>query len=149
MTTWLNNHDEIADESHLPERTVAGSVLRATRLSAALSRKQLATTAGVTEQTIHSFEIGREPLASLPVTQLDSLKDALRSAGAHDQLIADLEPALWCDAVLSAIAEHDDVRCLLADPLAREPAFGELIAWAVSGLAPARYAPFRDGSVNC
>ncbi len=145
MTIWLSTDNDAADDSRLPEGTVAGSVLRAARLSAGLDPGQLAARAGVNEQTIHSWEKGHEPLASLPVTQLDGLKAALRTAGAHEQLIADLDTAAWCDIILSAIAEHDDLACLLADPLAREAAFGELLGWAISGHTPARYTPFRDG----
>lgn len=145
MNTWLNHRDH-ADEAtagaESPQAHVAGTVLRAARLSAGLSSRQLAAAAGVDEQTIIFWERGTEPLASVPVTQIEILKGALRTAGADEQLIADLDAAAWCDVVLGVMAAHDDISCLLADPLARERAFGELLSWAISGNHPARYAPF-------
>lgn len=80
-----------------------------------------------------------EPLAPVPVTQIERLKDALRATRADERLIADLDAAVWCDVVLDVMAAHADVGCLLADPVARERAFGELLSWAISGNMPARY----------
>jgi hypothetical protein len=42
--------------------------------------------------------------------------------------------------VASAIAENYELRCLLADPLAARPMFGELLGWAISGHAPVSFA---------
>lgn len=68
------------------------------------------------------------------------MKTALRQAGTRPDLIADLGAAAWCDRAVDAIARRGDAGCLLADPLARGPAFAGLLAWAVAGRMPARYA---------
>lgn len=143
MNTWLSSRDhtnEATSEEQPSWAHVAGTVLRAARLSAGLSTARLAADAGIDEQTILSWERGTEPLASTPVTQVETLTEALRIAGADEQLIADLDAAAWCDVVLDVMAAHADVSCLLADPLAREQTFGELLSWVISGNMPARYA---------
>lgn len=99
-----------------------------------------AAAAGVDEQTILFWEGGTKPLAFVSLSQIETLKDALRAAGADEELITDLDVAAWRDVVLDAMTAHADVSCLLADPLARERAFGELLSWAISGGVPARYA---------
>lgn len=143
MNTRLSNHDHTDDPTSHEQPSwarVAGTVLRGARLSAGVSSPQLAAAVGVDEQTILFWERGTEPLTSVPFTQIEILKDALRAAKADEQLIADLDAATWCDVVLDAMAAHADVRCLLADPLAGEKAFVELLSWAISGNMPARYA---------
>lgn len=80
MPTPLNTQNEETDDTHLPQRNVAGAVLRATRLSAGLRPEQLAAAAGVNEQTTISWESGREPLDSVPVTQVGVLKDSAGSS---------------------------------------------------------------------
>lgn len=120
--------------------SVAGAVLRAARLSADVSSAHLAAAAGIDEQTILFWESGTKPLAAVSLTQIETLKDALQAARADEQVITDLDAAAWCDVVLEAMTAHADVSCLLADPLARERAFGELLSWAISGNTPTRYA---------
>lgn len=147
MNTSMSNPDHANDAAGDEQRSwasVAGAVLRAARLSAGLTGGQLAAAAGVDEHTILYWEKGTEPLASVVVTQVETLKDALRTARAGEQLIADLDASIWCDVVLGAMAAHPDISLLLADPLARDPAFGELLGWAVSGNVPARYARFAS-----
>lgn len=118
---------------------VAAAVLWSARRSAGLTSEQLAETAGVDKTDILSWERGTEPLASMPVTHLDRLKEALRTAGARPELVADLDAACWCDLVVEAIVRHEDISCLLADPLARDAAFKDLLAWVVADAMPARY----------
>ena len=125
---------------------VAGTVLRAARLSAGLNRTQLAEASGIAEQTIASWENGTEPLACVPVPVLENVKEALRAAGAQDQLIADLDPAQWCDVVLATLAGSADASCLLSDPLAGVPAFAELLGWVFNGKVPARYRRFAPAA---
>ena len=149
MNTWLSHHDHTsgATSDRQPPAKAAGTVLRAARLSASVSSAQLAAAAGVDEQTILRWERGTEPLASVVITQIERLKDALRTARADEQLIADLDAATWCDVVLGVMAAHTDISCLLADPLAREQAFGELLSWAISGVMPARYAQLASDAL--
>ena len=125
-----------------PTGVVAGAVLRAARLSASLSEEQLVSGAGVSEATIRSWEDGSEALASVPVPQVDQLMAALRAADADPRLVADLDAAAWCDLIILALVDSEDASCLLADPLAREEAFGELLAWAIAGNVPVRYRPY-------
>ncbi|HUZ55612.1 MAG TPA: hypothetical protein VMU94_24165 [Streptosporangiaceae bacterium] len=103
-----------------------------------LSASELAAAVSLTDTLIHSWEIGAEPLASVPVPQIDRLKSALRTAGAEARLVDDLDPAAWCDLVLEAMLAREDASCLLADPLASDPAFSELLTWAITGNPPAR-----------
>jgi transcriptional regulator with XRE-family HTH domain len=149
MSTLPIDHDlpqPAKADDHPPAPDVAGTVLRAARLSAGLSRSQLAEATGLAEQTILAWENGTEPLASVPLPRLEQVKDAMRLAGAQDQLIADLDPAQWCDVVLATLAASEDARCLLADPLAGVPAFAELLGWVFHGKIPARYRRFAPAA---
>lgn len=130
------NGVELKDHNGL----VAAAVLWTARQSAGLTSRLLAETAYVNEADILTWEKGTEPLASVPVAHVDRLKKALRTAGACPELVADLDAACWCDVVIEAIIRHDDVSCLLADPLANDSAFKDLFAWAVAGVVPSRYA---------
>jgi hypothetical protein len=49
---------------------------------------------------------------------------------------------MWADVVLTALADGEDVTCLLADPLAAEPGFADLVGWACAGKTPPRYRRF-------
>lgn len=121
------------------KRLIAHMVLRTARFSAGLTCEQLAERLGVDETTVLSWEKGTMPLASLQVAEFDRLKETLLAAGAHCELVADLEAACWCDVVIEAIVQHEDIACLLADPLACNPVFKDLLAWAVAGVVPLRY----------
>jgi len=121
---------------------VAGTVLRAARWSAVLSTAHLAVAVGVIEPVVLSWEAGTSPLTSVPMPQIQQLEDTLRAAGAEHQLVADLAVAIWCDLVIQAIADGQDTSCLLADPLASEDTFAELLAWCIADERPARYQPF-------
>jgi transcriptional regulator with XRE-family HTH domain len=127
-----------------PPGIVAGAVLRSARRSAGLSAPLLASTIDVDETTITSWEAGSEPLASVSSPVIERLGAALRRMGAQPALVADLLIAAWCDLVLGAIDEGDDASCLLADPLARDSAFSELLAWAMTGQPPARHRPYAS-----
>ena len=122
---------------------VAAAVLRATRLSASIDEASLAAAAQVTERTVWAWERGSAPLASIPAPTLDKLQAALSDAGADPTLVADFSAAAWCDLVILAVTQNADTSCLVADPLASETAFGELLAWALAGQIPARYRALR------
>lgn len=124
--------------------SVAGAVLRASRLSAGASRAVLAARADVTEQAIQSWEDGSTPLASVPFPQVETLIAALTATGADPAIVADLHAAAWCDLVILAFAALEDTACLLADPMTREVAFGELLAWHMVDRVPARYQPYAS-----
>lgn len=121
---------------------VSGAALRGARLSAGTGQAELASVLGVTESTIGSWERGSAPLASVPFPDLERLKAVLLEAGAGPRLVADIEVAAWCDLVIDAIAHGEDTSCLMADPLAREAAFSELLAWSLAGVIPARHRPY-------
>jgi transcriptional regulator with XRE-family HTH domain len=127
-----------------PQGLIAGAVLRAARQSAGLSPSELAAAVDVSDTRILSWETGAEPLAAVPVPLTGRLKSALRTAGAKARLVDDLDPAAWCDLFFEAISAGEDVTCLLADPLASEPAFTDLFTWVTTGQPPARYAPYAD-----
>jgi transcriptional regulator with XRE-family HTH domain len=124
--------------------TVAGIVLRCARLSAGISRVELAVTTGVSAEKLRSWEEGSSLLASVPLPRIAALATSLRQGGASARLVADLEAALWCDLVLLAVAHHEDTTCLMADPITREAAFGELLAWCMAGHVPERFQPYAD-----
>jgi transcriptional regulator with XRE-family HTH domain len=127
-----------------PPGIVAGAVLRSARRSAGLSAALLAAAIDADETTITLWEGGSEPLASVSNPVIERLAVTLRRMGAQPVLVADLFVAAWCDLVLGAIDEGDDARCLLADPLARDNAFSELLAWAMTGQPPARHRPYAS-----
>lgn len=123
---------------------VAGAVLRAARMSAGASESVLASAAGVTERAIRGWEDGSQALASERYWRVGELERALGVVGSDERLVADLAPAAWCDLLLVALIHggESDVASLLADPLAREAAFGELFAWSIAGWVPARFRPY-------
>ena len=123
---------------------VAGAVLRSARLSADLSQEDLAAMTGVSEETVRAWEEGSSPLASVPLPEVATLEASLRANGADPNLIMDLGVAAWCDLVILAVADHEDTACLMADPIAVDPAFAELIAWCLTGHVPERHQPYAE-----
>lgn len=118
---------------------VAGTVLWSARLSACVTETALAAVFNVSVTAVRDWQAGSSPLADLPQPQLAALRTALHDIGADQRIVADLDTAMWCDLVIGAIADNDDIRCLLADPIASEKAFAELLAWALAGTVPDRY----------
>jgi transcriptional regulator with XRE-family HTH domain len=118
---------------------VAGAVLQAARLSANLTKNGLAAATGVTRNTIRSWENGSSPLASVPAPDVQRLETALGDYGASQHLVADLTAAAWCDLIITATNDDEDISCLLADPITGEHAFRELLTWSLTGHTPARY----------
>jgi transcriptional regulator with XRE-family HTH domain len=124
-----------------PPGIVAGTVLRAARLSAHLTQAQFAEVTGVDEANVAAWEDGHEPLAGVPYPVFGRIESVL-AVSAEPGLAADLTVAVWCDLVVTAIAGGQDITCLMADPTAAEPAFGELLTWSAGGQRPARYRPY-------
>jgi DNA-binding XRE family transcriptional regulator len=122
--------------------SVAGAVLRSARRSARVSQARLATTCGVSAKTIQAWEDGITPLASVPMPTIEAVIAALHDAGACRLLTADLIVAAWCDLLIAAIADSEDVACLLAEPITTEAAFRELMAWCLEGHVPPRHRPY-------
>lgn len=118
---------------------VAGAVLRAARLSANVTKSALAAAAGVTRNTMRSWENGSAPLAAVPAPDIQRLETALGAYGADQHLVSDLGAAVWCDLIVCAIADDEDASCLLADPITGERGFRELLSWSLTGQIPARY----------
>jgi len=123
---------------------VAGAVLRAARLSAGLGVAQLAAAADTDEVTVRAWEDGSKSLAVAPYSQVEQLKTALLAEGSDPRLVADLDAAAWCDLVVGALASASNVTFLLADPVACEDGFRELLAWSLAGTVPSRYGPYAD-----
>jgi hypothetical protein len=123
---------------------VAGTVLRCARLSARVSPAELAAAMDIGEEVVRAWEEGSTPLALVPLPRVTALEASLRQAGASARLVADIAAASWCDLVFVAIAGHEDVTSMMADPITRETAFGELLAWCVAGCVPERYKPYAD-----
>jgi transcriptional regulator with XRE-family HTH domain len=121
---------------------IAGAVLRSARLSAGASEAQLAASIGVSENTLSSWEAGTQPLASAPAPVIARVEAALTADGAEPALVADLTVAAWCDLVILAIGDAQDLNCLLVDSLATRASFRELLAWSVADEPPARYRPY-------
>jgi transcriptional regulator with XRE-family HTH domain len=125
-----------------PAGIVAGPVLRAGRLSACLTQAELGEATGIETNTIAAWEDGIQSLADVPYPVFEQLETALTAAGAEPRLVSDLAPAVWCDLVVTAIADGQDAKCLMADPTAAEEAFAELLTWSAAGQRPARYRPY-------
>jgi transcriptional regulator with XRE-family HTH domain len=122
--------------------TVAGAVLRAARLSAGMSEAELAIAANLPLKAIRDWEEGSSLLAAVPLPQVERLQAALRKAGAKPSLLADFAAAAWCDLVVVAMINDEDTTCLMADPLSRDIAFGELLLWSLAGHIPPRYQSY-------
>ncbi len=118
---------------------IAGAVLQAARLSADVTKNTLAAAAGVTRNTIRAWENGSSPLSAVPAPDIQRLETALGNCGADQHLVTDLAAAVWCDLIMTAMDEDEDISCLLADPITGEQAFRELLSWALTGQIPARY----------
>ena len=125
--------------------SVAGAVLYSARRSARASQTTLAAACGVTANTIRAWEDGSSPLTSVSMPQIKVLIAALHDAGACRLLTADLTVAAWCDLIIAAVANSEDVTSLLADPTTTDEAFGQLMAWCLKGHIPRRYRPYADG----
>jgi transcriptional regulator with XRE-family HTH domain len=123
---------------------VAGAVLRSARMSAGLSREDLAEVLGASVETIRAWEDGSSPLASVPLPHVEMLEASLRASGTDPDLVMDLGVAAWCDLVILAVAQREDTTCLMADPIAVDPAFAELIAWCLTGHVPERHQPYVE-----
>ena len=122
--------------------TVAGAVLRASRRSARASTTTLATSASVPKNTITAWENGSSPLASQLMPTLQGLTAALAALGADPHLTGDLDAAIWCDLIFTAIGQHEDIICLLAEPITNDRRFRDLLSWTLGGQIPARYARY-------
>ena len=123
---------------------VAGMVLRAARLSAQVTEESLARASGVSQDTIRAWEEGSAPLAAVPLPDIEHLQAALREAGANPHVVADFAAAAWCDLYIGALADDEDTTCLMADPISRDVAFGELMLWTLGGHIPPRYQPYAE-----
>jgi hypothetical protein len=117
-------------------------VLRAARTSAGVTETCLAAAAGADEDEVRCWENGTRPLSAIPLPRFERLEAILVSLGGQPPLAADLAAAAWCDLIIQAISHAEDVTCLLADPITTENGFHDLLAWALTGHAPARYRPY-------
>lgn len=122
--------------------SVAGAVMRSARRSARASRARIAAASGVPENTIRAWETGSSPLASAPMPRVDAVIAALHDAGACRLLTADIVVAAWCDLVIATVVASEDATTLLADPLAAEKPFRELMTWCLDGRVPSRHRPY-------
>jgi transcriptional regulator with XRE-family HTH domain len=123
---------------------VAGAVLHSARLSAGLNQENLAAMTDVSEETIQAWEEGSSPLASVPLPRVSTLEASLRASGADPNLVVDLGVAAWCDLVILSVAQREDTTCLMADPIAADPVFAELLAWCLTGQVPERHQPYAE-----
>ena len=130
-----------ANRGFLPG-VVAGAVLRAARLSAGMTEARLAMAANLPLNDVRGWEEGSSLLAAVPLSEIERLQAALREAGAEPRLVADFAAAAWCDLVVVAMINDEDTTCLMADPLSRDVAFGELLLWSLAGHIPPRYQPY-------
>ena len=130
-----------ANRGFLPG-VVAGAVLRAARLSAGMTEARLAMAANLPLNDVRGWEEGSSLLAAVPLSEIERLQAALREAGAEPRLVADFAAAAWCDLVVVAMINDEDTTCLMADPLSRDVAFGELLLWSLADHIPPRYQPY-------
>jgi hypothetical protein len=111
-----------------------------------MSQARLAIAANLPLKAIRDWEEGSSLLATVPLPEIERLQAALRQAGAEPRLVADFAAAAWCDLVVLAVINGEDTTCLMADPLSRDVAFGELLLWSLVGHTPSRYKSYTKSS---
>jgi hypothetical protein len=75
---------------------------------------------------------------------MEALIAALHNADACRLLTADLIVAAWCDLIIAAVGNSEDITSLLADPITAGETFGQLMAWCLEGHIPPRYRRYAD-----
>jgi hypothetical protein len=111
-----------------------------------MTEARLAIAADLPLKAIREWEEGSSLLATVPLSEIERLQAALRKAGAESRLVADFAAAAWCDLVVIAMINDENTTCLMADPLSRDAAFGELLLWSLAGHIPLRYKSYANSS---
>ncbi|HMH91700.1 MAG TPA: helix-turn-helix transcriptional regulator, partial [Streptosporangiaceae bacterium] len=109
---------------------ISGALLQAARRTAGLTQEQLAEGLGADVATVKGWETGRRPLCNVQAGRLVRVRRYLRAAGAHPELLAQLDTAIDADA-FAAQAIAGDCSQLGAEVTTR--AWHALIGWAVRG----------------
>ena len=124
------------------EGVIAGAVLQAARRTASLTQEDLAEASGVAVDTVKRWENGQRPLGRVKSADLARLQRQLRQLGARPALLASMLAAVDADE-FTARAVSGDCSLLATEVTTRQ--WSALIAWAVTGRAPAEARDVAPG----
>jgi transcriptional regulator with XRE-family HTH domain len=134
-----------------PPGVIGGTVIKAARRSAGLTRRQLARTLAVSLRTVHDWENGTCPLFGVSYHQLCSLAAAFDQAGAKVRCdVGDLVLASQCDLlVMGMLREFEDYAEVppVDEDGAEAKVARSLLRWALSGILPERYRPWAPAGL--
>jgi transcriptional regulator with XRE-family HTH domain len=127
-----------------PPGVIGGAIIKAARRSVGLSRQDLASMLAVRPRTVHTWENGARPLFSLRYDRLCQIVDALRESGALvGQEEGELVLASQCDLLITGILHgFEDYAEVPPIEDAQGEAARDLLRWAMTGTAPARYRAY-------
>ena len=123
---------------------IGGAVLKAARLSARLSRCELARTLGVGLTTIYAWETGSVPLYCVPYCVLLSLSQVLGRARARGASLTELLIASQCDLLIAATLDGTENYAEVPplDPDTDCQNARNVLRWALTGAVPEPYCPY-------
>jgi transcriptional regulator with XRE-family HTH domain len=129
-----------------PPGVIGGVVIQASRLSANLTRRQLARTLAVTPSTVRNWENGTVSLFAVPYTQICQLADALDQPGTRTvPLLTELLVASQCDLLITRMRDgtEDYAEPPPIDEDTSEGAIArDLLRWALAGVIPGHHEGF-------
>jgi transcriptional regulator with XRE-family HTH domain len=118
---------------------IAGYVLKLARESINHTQVELAQQLGIDPHTLHSWEIGRRPLAATHVRDLMRLRSRLFGLGVDPTLVDSLNPALEADYILSQVLAEPAQTDVDNHPLCSwllPHTVSEMLAWPLTGAVP-------------
>jgi len=129
-----------------PPGAIGGAVIKASRRSARLSRRQLAREMAVTSAAVRSWENGTSPLFRMAYDQLRRLAAALDHghAGAGcdlDELLLASQCDLLLTSMLQGFEDYAEVPPI-DEPTPEGEHSRDLLRWALTGLVPDKYRPY-------
>ena len=128
-----------------PPGAIGGAVIKASRRSSGLSRRQLTREMTVSTAAVRSWENGTYPLFCMSYDQLRRLAAALNQghAGAMCDL-GDLILASQCDLLVTGMLRgFEDYAEIppIDEPTDESEHARDLLRWALTGIVPGKYRP--------
>ena len=128
-----------------PPGAIGGALIKASRRSAGLSRRQLAREMTASQATVRSWENGTSPLFCMSYDQLRRLAAALdQGHGLAPSGLGELLLASQCDLLLTGMLRgfEDYAEVPPIDEPSEEGEHArDLLRWALTGIVPGKYRP--------